>query len=55
MQGAINHLHLLNYAERLEWIRLFTIPNSGMLITPDRVSLCETKPLCHNGSKRHPY
>lgn len=36
VQGAINHLHLLNYAERLEWSRLFTIPNSGILITPEQ-------------------
>lgn len=36
MQGAINHLHLLNYAERLEWSRLFTILDSGILITPEQ-------------------
>ncbi|MBD1874845.1 hypothetical protein H6F75_15265 [Nodosilinea sp. FACHB-131] len=36
VQGAINHLHLLNYAERLEWSRLFTIPESGILITPEQ-------------------
>ncbi|MBD2108704.1 hypothetical protein [Nodosilinea sp. FACHB-13] len=36
VQGAINHLHLLNYAERLEWSRLFTIPASGILITPEQ-------------------
>ncbi|MBD1918476.1 MULTISPECIES: hypothetical protein [Cyanophyceae] len=36
VQGAINHLHLLNYAERLEWSRLFTIPDSGILITPEQ-------------------
>ncbi|MFQ4134911.1 hypothetical protein PGN35_001190 [Nodosilinea sp. PGN35] len=34
VQGAINHLHLLQYAERLEWSQLFTIPESGILITP---------------------
>lgn len=36
VQGAINHLHLLQYAERLEWSRLFTIPESGILITPEQ-------------------
>ncbi|MBD2113796.1 MULTISPECIES: hypothetical protein [Cyanophyceae] len=36
VQGAINHLHLLNYAECLEWSRLFTIPASGILITPEQ-------------------
>jgi|GEM_PF-736530 len=34
VQGAINHLHLLSYAERFEWSRLFTIPESGLLILP---------------------
>ncbi|MBD2232599.1 hypothetical protein [Phormidium tenue] len=36
VQGAINHLHLLQYAERLEWSRQFTIPESGILITPEQ-------------------
>jgi hypothetical protein len=34
LQGTINHLHLLRYAERFEWSRLFTIPESGLLILP---------------------
>jgi hypothetical protein len=34
VRGAINHLHLLNYAEHIEWSRLFTIPTTGLLITP---------------------
>jgi hypothetical protein len=34
VQGAINHLHLLSYAEPFEWSRLFTIPASGLLILP---------------------
>jgi hypothetical protein len=34
VQGAINYLHLLRYAERFEWSRLFTIPASGLLILP---------------------
>jgi len=34
VQGAINHLHLLSYAERIEWSRLFTIPASGLVILP---------------------
>ncbi len=36
VRGAINHLHLVQYAERLEWSRLFTIPESGVLITPEQ-------------------
>jgi hypothetical protein len=36
VQGAINHLHLLQYAERLEWSRQLTIPESGILITPEQ-------------------
>ena len=36
VQGAINHLHLLQYAERLEWSRQFAIPESGILITPEQ-------------------
>ncbi len=35
VQGAINYLHLLRYAERLEWSGLFTIPESGMVIRPE--------------------
>lgn len=34
VRGAINHLHVLKYAEQLQWSRLFTIPASGILITP---------------------
>jgi hypothetical protein len=34
VQGVINHLHLLRYAERFEWSRLFTIPESGLVILP---------------------
>ncbi|MBW4653284.1 MAG: hypothetical protein KME20_09675 [Kaiparowitsia implicata GSE-PSE-MK54-09C] len=34
VQGTINRLHLLQYAERLEWSRLCPIPPSGILITP---------------------
>ena len=36
VRGAINHLHLLKYAEQREWSRLVTIPESGILITPDQ-------------------
>jgi hypothetical protein len=36
VQGTINYLHLLQYAERLEWSRQFTIPESGILITPEQ-------------------
>ncbi|WP_017302190.1 hypothetical protein [Nodosilinea nodulosa] len=34
VRGAINHLHLLRYAEQHEWSWLVTIPASGILITP---------------------
>ncbi|WP_051158481.1 hypothetical protein [Nodosilinea nodulosa] len=36
VRGAINHLHLLQYAEQREWSRLITIPRSGILITPEQ-------------------
>lgn len=36
VRGAINHLHLLQYAEQREWSRLFAIPESGILITPEQ-------------------
>ncbi|MBE9155698.1 hypothetical protein IQ265_02440 [Nodosilinea sp. LEGE 06152] len=36
VRGAINHLHLLQYAEQREWSRLVTIPRSGILITPEQ-------------------
>jgi len=36
VRGAINHLHLLRYAEQREWSRLVTIPASGILITPEQ-------------------
>ncbi|PSN10949.1 hypothetical protein C7271_25255 [filamentous cyanobacterium CCP5] len=36
VRGAINHLHLLRYAEQREWSRQFTIPESGILITPEQ-------------------
>ncbi|MBE9140592.1 hypothetical protein IQ254_25895 [Nodosilinea sp. LEGE 07088] len=36
VRGAINHLHLVQYAERLEWSRQFKIPESGILITPEQ-------------------
>ncbi|MFQ4137757.1 hypothetical protein PGN35_015680 [Nodosilinea sp. PGN35] len=34
VRGAINHLHLLRYAEQREWSQLVTVPPSGILITP---------------------
>ena len=34
VQGAINHLHLLRYAEPFEWSRLFTVPETGLVILP---------------------
>ncbi|MGF1569870.1 MAG: hypothetical protein ACFCVD_17670 [Nodosilinea sp.] len=36
VRGAINHLHLLHYAERLEWSQLITIPDAGIVITPQQ-------------------
>ncbi|PSR19350.1 hypothetical protein C8255_02670 [filamentous cyanobacterium CCP3] len=36
VRGAINHLHLLRYAEQREWSQLVTIPDSGILITPEQ-------------------
>ncbi|WP_017302173.1 hypothetical protein [Nodosilinea nodulosa] len=36
VRGAINHLHLLRYTEQREWSRQFTIPESGILITPEQ-------------------
>jgi hypothetical protein len=36
VRGAINHLHLLRYAEQLEWSHLVMIPESGILITPEQ-------------------
>jgi hypothetical protein len=36
VRGAINHLHFLRYAEQREWSRLVTIPESGILITPEQ-------------------
>ncbi|WP_052050741.1 hypothetical protein [Leptolyngbya sp. KIOST-1] len=36
VRGAINHLHLLRYAEQREWSQLVTIPPSGILITPEQ-------------------
>ena len=36
VRGAINHLHLLRYAEQREWSRLVMIPESGILITPEQ-------------------
>ncbi|MGG6239789.1 hypothetical protein ACQ4N7_14275 [Nodosilinea sp. AN01ver1] len=36
VRGAINHLHLLRYAEQREWSQLVTIPPFGILITPEQ-------------------
>ena len=35
VQGAINHLHLLRYAEPFEWSRVFSVPESGLVILPE--------------------
>ncbi|HEY9760923.1 MAG TPA: hypothetical protein V6D07_00270 [Trichocoleus sp.] len=34
-QGAIDSLHLLDYAERIEWSRVISIPENGLLVRPD--------------------
>ena len=34
-QRAIDHLHLLGYAERIEWSRVIAIPENGLVIRPD--------------------
>ncbi|MBD0269106.1 MAG: hypothetical protein ICV77_12535 [Cyanobacteria bacterium Co-bin8] len=36
VRGAINHLHVLQYAEQSQWSKLFTIPASGIFITPEQ-------------------
>jgi alkanesulfonate monooxygenase SsuD/methylene tetrahydromethanopterin reductase-like flavin-dependent oxidoreductase (luciferase family) len=36
VRGAINHLHLLRYAEQLQWSRLFTVPESGITLSPEQ-------------------
>ncbi|MBD2260259.1 hypothetical protein [Pseudanabaena sp. FACHB-2040] len=35
IQGAINSLHLLGYAEQFEWSHVIDIPENGLLIRPD--------------------
>ncbi|MBD2256288.1 hypothetical protein [Pseudanabaena sp. FACHB-2040] len=34
-QSAIDSLHILGYAERIEWSRVIDIPENGLLIRPD--------------------
>ncbi|HEY9877724.1 MAG TPA: hypothetical protein V6D29_04670 [Leptolyngbyaceae cyanobacterium] len=34
-QGAVDSLHLRGYAERIEWSRVISIPENGVLIRPD--------------------
>ena len=36
VRATINLLHVLTYAEQREWSRLVTIPESGILITPEQ-------------------
>jgi hypothetical protein len=36
VRATINRLHVLTYAEQREWSRLVTIPQSGILITPEQ-------------------
>ncbi|MBD0268632.1 MAG: hypothetical protein ICV77_10105 [Cyanobacteria bacterium Co-bin8] len=34
-RSAIDSLHVLGYAERIEWSRAIAIPENGLLIYPD--------------------
>ena len=34
-QDAIDRLHRLGYAERIEWSRIIAIPENGIVIRPD--------------------
>ncbi|MGB5972356.1 MAG: hypothetical protein WBG38_03500 [Nodosilinea sp.] len=36
VRGAINLLHVLHYAEQATWSQLITIPEPGILITPEQ-------------------
>ncbi|GAB4161334.1 MAG: hypothetical protein Fur0046_40120 [Cyanobacteria bacterium J069] len=34
-QRAIDRLHLLHYAERIEWSRVVHLPENGLIVQPD--------------------
>lgn len=34
-QRAIDHLHVLGYADRIEWSQVIPIPDNGVIIRPD--------------------
>ncbi|NEQ44337.1 MAG: hypothetical protein F6K00_12580 [Leptolyngbya sp. SIOISBB] len=36
VRSAIHQLHVLRYAEQATWSQLLTIPESGILITPEQ-------------------
>lgn len=36
VRGAIHRLHLLRYAEPLQWSKQFSVPPSGLQITPQQ-------------------
>ncbi|MGJ3246464.1 MAG: hypothetical protein ACFE0I_10360 [Elainellaceae cyanobacterium] len=36
VRSVINRLHVLQYAEQSTWSRLITIPEGGVVITPDQ-------------------
>ena len=36
VQGTIHQLHALRYADQLHWSKLLTIPESGIVITPQQ-------------------
>lgn len=36
VRGAIHHLHLLRYADPLQWSKQFPVPPSGLQITPEQ-------------------
>jgi hypothetical protein len=35
VRSTIHTLHVLNYAEQMTWSQLITVPESGILITPE--------------------
>ena len=36
VEEAVKQLHVLKYAEQLQWIRVIEVPETGILITPNQ-------------------
>ena len=36
VQSTLHQLHVLNYADQATWSQLITIPDSGIVITPEQ-------------------